>query len=85
MPDAVVKESALTAFRDVQRIGHHLRDLEYLLGLAPEKPREMDWDGVQCQIIDIRGALGRIALELSALTVDTPPELLSQLRSMNRD
>lgn len=43
----------------------HIKMTEFLLGFAPEKPRDLDWEAVQLQLADARAVLGAACLALS--------------------
>lgn len=62
-------EPVREAFAAAINLGHFLREVEFLLGLLPEKPRErrIDFEAVQVQLIDARGALGQISLHLAEI------------------
>lgn len=71
------KKHITAAFRGCVEVGEYLKNIEFHLGLQPEKPRDLDIDAIQVQILDLRGALGSTALELAHLA-----EIESEMRSL---
>ena len=55
---------------DVRDALDHIKMVEFLLGLAPEKPREIDWEAVQLQLGDARAVLGAACLALADVEVE---------------
>lgn len=55
---------------DVRAALEHIKMTEFLLGFAPEKPREIDWESVQLQLGDARTVLAAACFLLSEEAAD---------------
>lgn len=54
------------AFRSAVKLGDYLRNAEFYLGFTAEKPLDgIDLESVRVHLMDVRGALGEIALRLA--------------------
>lgn len=66
--DPIIHEAVRAAFAASINLGEYLRNAEFCLGLLPEKPMSgMDLEAARVHLIDVRGALGQIALHLAEI------------------
>jgi hypothetical protein len=66
------KELIESAFKSAVNLGEYLRNAEFQLGFSAEKPRVglevvLDLESARVHLMDVRGALGEIALRLADL------------------
>ena len=55
----------VSMWTDMRTCLETIRTVEFLLGYLPEKPRTIDHEAIQTQLMDARMLLGQLALALS--------------------
>jgi hypothetical protein len=73
------KELIEAAFKSAVNLGDYLRNAEFHLGFNAEKPLDgIDLESARVHLMDVRGALGEIALRLADLA-----QVESEIRSLD--